>query len=306
MKQCNTNGTSIGDARAVKSLWSDKGARAAVLRKAHRMQVARQLIGRVAHDFDEVLHSVLGALNEIQALICRGRTGEIGPLVDATGTSLHRAAVLSRKLLAMSRPKEYEPVPVNVNAVIASMIVLLRSVFGFKIELEILLGQNLPNTHCDPGHLETVLFNLALDAQKSIAGSGKVMIETRSPLDGSAPHAFLQISVTDTGDIDQTRTRGCAGRLLAAETESGRSGERASIEMAKHFVAGVRGHVVVDRHPDAGTAVMILLPCHCEDYGKRNPIAKRHALPNEVDESQVYNVNPPPLKHLPQVPPAAV
>lgn len=260
------------------------------------MQVARQLVGRVSNDLEARLHGVLSALDIMHTRIGEEEPRDLGPLLDAAVSSLHQAAILSRKLMAVSRPKKSEVGPVSVNAILAGMSVLLRSMAGFTIDIEIDLGKNLPNVFCDPGHLETVLFNLALDARHAIIGAGKIIIETRSNVVRAEPqHVFLQICVVDTGDVDPATS---GARLLAWEANTTpQPDRRASVEMARHFAAGLRGRVVVDRHPDSGTSITVLLPIQHEDYGSRNPATKpdqeRTIVPEELGQVPLYSVIPP-------------
>jgi hypothetical protein len=298
---CKMTRKSIVEGHAAVSVGCDRRARGAIIRRVHRMQVVRQLIGKVSHDLDARLHSVLSALDVMHKEIDQNKAGELGSLVDAAAMSLHQAALLSRQLMTVSRPRKYEPAPVSVNAVIASMTVLLRSMIGFRVEVEINLGKNLPNVLCDPGHLETVLFNLALDARNAIAGPGKVMIETcfNSDLHDSSKspaQAFLQICVVDTGEVDPVpamTTTPCRRARAASGFDS-----RASVEMARHFAAGLHGRVVVDRHPESGTAITMLLPLQRDDYGKRNLVPDLpRSCAHDVRDSALYSAIPPLPEH---------
>lgn len=270
----------------------DAGSHGAILRRAHRMQVARQLIGRVAYDFDDVLHSVLSALDTMHGCIEQNRHEDLGPLVDVASTSLHRAAVLSHHLLAFSRPKRSHARPVNANDVISSMSVLLRSMLGFEVGLEMRLATDLPNTSCDPVHLETIILNLALDARNAIDGRGRVVIDTcRTTVSNRTGYPgernFVRIGVLDTGgltvEIPRKAARGSDRQDCMRESGL----ERTSVFMARHFAAERMGHVDVDRHVDEGTYVALFLPCLDEDYGAREAVGLFSATPPGLPDHHV-------------------
>lgn len=267
------------------------------VRTVRRMHVARQIIGKVSQHLEARLHGVLSALGAMHTRVAHDEAEDLVQLIDAATLSLHQAALLSRQLRAVSEPRTSKPGPVNVNAVITTMTVLLRSMVGFKVDIEFGLGSNLPNVVCDPGHLEYVLFKLALDARDSIVGRGRVIIETSCITDrdgGSASHerAFLQICVVDTGEVQHAPAMASASSRQARAAH--RSEVRTSVELARQFAAGLRGRVVVDRHPEAGTAIMILLPFQREDYGKRIPVAGVYdACVSGGHEIPAYSAIPP-------------
>ncbi|RYX98939.1 MAG: hypothetical protein EON84_02575 [Bradyrhizobiaceae bacterium] len=260
----------------------DAGSSGATLRRAHRMHVAKQLIGRVAYDFDEVLHSVLAALDTMHGRIEQNRLEDLGPLVDVACTSLHRAAVLSRYLMAFSRPKGSRARLVNANDVIGSMSVLLRSMLGFEVGPEMHLAPDLPNMICDPVHLETVVFNLALDARNAIYGHGRVVIDTScTPVHHRAVHrsnrSFIRIGVVDTGRVE-TGPLMIAGGGDPGQHLANKISESASILMARHFAAAHQGHVDVECHVDEGTCVSLFLPCLSEDRVARDAVGLYAAM----------------------------
>lgn len=265
------------------------GIAEALLRRAYRMHVARQMIGRVAVEFDDVLHGVLSALDAMHLQLGQRNGEDLGPLIDTTATSLHRAALLSRRLMKFARNPAFKREPVDVNAVVTSMIVLVRSMLGFQVDLEIRLGQNLPNAYCDANELEAILFNLAIDARNSIVGRGRLVLETSSatvyrgiihPIERS----FVQICMADTGQFAQTTAEPdrCAARWTVPELACSPT-ERTSVIMAKRFAASLNGHFDVDSHPEAGTAVTMLLPALSEREGHFNPnmltFAALHEMP---------------------------
>lgn len=257
-----------------------------LLKRVHRMQVARQMVGRVAMDFDDVLHGVLSALDAMHSQLGDRRGCDIGPLLDTTSASLHKAAILSRQLMAFARQREFEPELVSVNAVVTSMIVLLRSLTGFQVDLEIRLGQDLPNARCDANELETILFNLAIDARNAIVGRGRIVLETSSATmyacaGRPAEQSFVQISITDTGDSPGRPHAGEAfhGAPKSCVRYTPFPEDRTSIVMARRFTDALQGRLDIDSHPEAGTAVTMLLPCLSEREGIFGSPAPRHTLP---------------------------
>lgn len=176
------------------------------LAQSQRMDVIGRLAGGVAHDFNNMLHAVLGHTE-----LC---------LEDATpGTSLHtslglvrdaaeRSAALTRQLLAFARRQVTEPIALDMNRVVSGMLPMLRRLIGEDIDLSWKPAADLGICVLDPSQVDQLLANLLVNSRDAIGGVGHITIETanaefdeaycRQHL-GYAPGSYVMLAVSDDG-----------------------------------------------------------------------------------------------------------
>jgi signal transduction histidine kinase len=176
------------------------------LRQAQRMEAVGRLAGGVAHDFNNLLAVILNYGD----FIAEG-LGKDDPLQDDVAEvrkAARRAADLTRQLLVFSRRDLVTPSVLDVNEAINNLLNLLHRTLGEDIALHTVLALHLPSVLADPGELEQVLVNLAVNARDAISGSGAITVETSEQVideEASRAHAdlspgrYVRISVTDTG-----------------------------------------------------------------------------------------------------------
>jgi two-component system cell cycle sensor histidine kinase/response regulator CckA len=128
------------------------------------------------------------------------------------------AASLTRQLLAFSRRSLLAPRIINLNEIVMQMQSLLGRLLGEDVRLETALAQDLDPVHADPGHLEQVLMNLAVNARDAMPAGGTLTIETANvTLDDryveehpgaiSGPHAMIAVSDTGIGMDEAVKAR---------------------------------------------------------------------------------------------------
>jgi two-component system, cell cycle sensor histidine kinase and response regulator CckA len=176
------------------------------LRQSQKMEAVGRLAGGVAHDFNNLLTVIKGytelMLEEFREHDpMRGELEEIRKAAD-------RASALTRQLLAFSRQQVLAPKVLDVNVVVTNMDKLLRRLLGADVELTANLDATIGRIKADPGQLEQVIMNLAVNARDAMPVGGKLLIETRNvELDetfardhvGSKPGAYVMLAVTDNG-----------------------------------------------------------------------------------------------------------
>jgi two-component system cell cycle sensor histidine kinase/response regulator CckA len=176
------------------------------LNQAQKMEAVGQLAGGIAHDFNNLLGVIIG-----YSELVLDRLDQDSPAqryVTEIKRAGVRAASLTRQLLTFSRQQVLEPRVMNLNTAVAEMEKMLRRLIGADIDLETRLGSDLGAVKADPGQIEQVVLNLAVNARDAMPRGGKLTIET-SNVDLDEIHAqlhphlvpgrFAMLAVTDNG-----------------------------------------------------------------------------------------------------------
>jgi PAS domain S-box-containing protein len=183
---------------------------------AQKMESVGRLAGGVAHDFNNMLQIIHGYSELVLDQLAeedssRGHVQEIKNVVE-------RAAGLTRQLLAFGRQQVLSPQVMDLNVAITHLSKMLRRLIGEDINLEIRQDKDLERVRADPGQIDQVIMNLAVNARDAMPKGGKLTIETANvQVDHAfasghfpmAPGNYVLISVSDTGiGMDaQTQTR---------------------------------------------------------------------------------------------------
>jgi two-component system cell cycle sensor histidine kinase/response regulator CckA len=186
-----------------------------LLRQAQKMEAIGRLAGGVAHDFNNLLTVING-----YSQLMMGQVAPGNPLHSNAEEILkagERAASLTRQLLAFSRKQVLAPVILNLNSVVSQVEKMLRRLIGEDIKLVASLEPNLGSVKADPGQIEQVLMNLAVNARDAMPKGGKLTLETANvTLDETyaeqhpgikpGPHVMLAVSDTGTGMDQETQS----------------------------------------------------------------------------------------------------
>jgi signal transduction histidine kinase/two-component SAPR family response regulator len=176
------------------------------LLQAQKMEAVGQLAGGVAHDFNNLLTVIMSYSS---MLLADGAPGDSDRSdIQAISDAAARAAALTRQLLAFSRKQVLQLQAVNVNAIVTDVEKMLRRLIGEDISLSTHLDPHLALINADPGQLEQVLLNLAVNARDAMPDGGSLSLTTHNAdLSeelgdrhlGAAPGKYIMIAVTDTG-----------------------------------------------------------------------------------------------------------
>ena len=176
------------------------------LLQARKMEAIGLLAGGVAHDFNNLLGVITG-----YGEIVHRRMADEDPLkvkVVQILRAAERAADLTRQLLAFGRKQVLQPKILDLNAVVSGIQKMLPRVIGEDVELGTVLAQDLGSVRADPGQIDQILMNLAVNARDAMPEGGRITIETRNAdLDESyaATHApvrtgrYVMLAFSDTG-----------------------------------------------------------------------------------------------------------
>jgi signal transduction histidine kinase len=178
----------------------------AQLAQTLRLKAVGQLAGGIAHDFNNLLTVMIGFCD---LLLLRHRPGDPSfPDIMQIRQNANRAANLVRQLLAYSRRQTLQPRVVALSEVLAELAHLLRRLIGHNIDLRMEHGRDLHPVLVDPGQLEQVIVNLAVNARDAMPDGGALTIRTGNlkldrplPATGETipPGVYVQIEVIDTG-----------------------------------------------------------------------------------------------------------
>ncbi|RPJ70589.1 MAG: hypothetical protein EHM24_15055, partial [Acidobacteria bacterium] len=176
------------------------------LRQSQKMEAIGRLAGGVAHDFNNLLTVISGYAEMARETgDAKHRARDLDEILRAS----ERAADLTRQLLAFGRKQVLQPRELDLNAVVLDVETLLRRLIGEHIELAVHLAPGGARTHADPGQLEQVLVNLAVNARDAMREGGTLEISTHAvelgrfwgeePPEGLQPGRYVQLTVRDTG-----------------------------------------------------------------------------------------------------------
>jgi len=185
------------------------------LRQAQKMEAVGQLAGGIAHDFNNLLQVILGHL-EILRMESEPNSSTRQDL-DEAYRAAERAADLTKQLLAFSRRQVIQPVNLDLNDLIQTLLKMIHRLIGEHIELRFLRGENLGTVCVDKGQIEQVLMNLCINARDAMPGGGMLTIETENVTIGQEyrkSHSWAEegryvlLSITDTGHGMDDETMG--------------------------------------------------------------------------------------------------
>ena len=176
------------------------------LRQAQKMEAVGRLAGGIAHDFNNILTAITGYADLL--LEDLGATDPRRQDADEIHKAADRAAGLTRQLLAFSRQQVLQPTVLEVNKLVSDLEKMLRRLLGEDVELGTRLAPTTGRVKADPGQLEQVIMNLAVNARDAMPNGGKLTLETGNvDLDEAyaADHyparagPFVMLAVSDTG-----------------------------------------------------------------------------------------------------------
>jgi two-component system, cell cycle sensor histidine kinase and response regulator CckA len=244
------------------------------LRQAQKMEAVGQLAGGVAHDFGNLITAIMGYSD----LVLRQLSSEDPRRDDVLEIkrTAERAGALTRQLLAYSRRQMLQPQVIDVSALVGEMAGMLRRLIGEDIQL-VTVAREPAFAKADPGQLEQVVMNLALNARDAMPGGGRLTIETAlvecdeifaRRHAGMAPGPYLLLAVTDTGTGMTAETQAHLFEPFFTTKNPG-VGTGLGLATVYGIVKQSGGFISVYSEPGQGSAFKIYLPRVAEPATRR-------------------------------------
>jgi signal transduction histidine kinase len=156
-----------------------------------KSQALGHLAGGIAHDLNNVLQTIVGALTTIEKLIEMDHLERAPRFIAAALRSARRGGELTGILQRLARRKADGSTSVELNLLVRSLEDLFRRICGERIMLQLNLDERAGAVNCDPGELEAVLLTLVINATDATAETGAITIATHeAQIDLTSPHSF--------------------------------------------------------------------------------------------------------------------
>jgi PAS domain S-box-containing protein len=244
--------------------------------RSQKMESVGRLAGGVAHDLNNFLTTIVGysELGMTKLEPAQPLYRDLEEILRASD----RAAKLTRQLLAFSRRQITEPEVINLNDILVDMDKMLRHLVGEDIELVTLMAEKLRLVKVDPGQIEQVMANLAINARDAMPKGGKLTLETANVrLEGKsvssnvvvAPGDYVKLAVTDTGTGIAEEDKEHIFEPFYTTKKEGK-GTGLGLATCYGIVKQNGGYIWVDSTLDEGTTFRIYLPC-AEELPRTSP-----------------------------------
>jgi two-component system cell cycle sensor histidine kinase/response regulator CckA len=236
------------------------------VRQSQKMEAVGRLAAGVAHDFNNLLTVIGGHGVLLQEKL--DEDSEFATDIDEIVKAADRAAQLTRQLLAFSRQQVLNAQVIDLNAVVRDVARMLRRLVGEHVAFTTKLGEPLGNVRADPGQIEQVIFNLAVNARDAMPRGGTLTLETSNVILGEPyvdshfgvrPGPYVVLAVSDTGTGMDPETQKSIFEPFFTTKPKG-EGTGLGLSTVYGIVKQSGGNVWVYSEPGRGTTFKVYLP----------------------------------------------
>jgi two-component system cell cycle sensor histidine kinase/response regulator CckA len=261
----NSAGEIVGASHVARDISEAKGAEEK-LRLSQKMEAVGRLAGGIAHDFNNLLTIIAGNLSLLGD--SPNLDGEDRGLLGQVAEAAERAAGLTRQLLAFSRKQVVQPRPLDLNKVVSGFKDMIQRLIGENIRVESYPAPDLWRTLADPGQIEQIIMNLAVNARDAMPEGGRIVIQTENwTLSGDAeqsqfgfsPGRYVRLLFSDTGHGMDPATRARIFEPFFTTKEPGK-GTGLGLSTVFGIVQQSGGHISVYSEQGRGTTFTIYFP----------------------------------------------
>jgi PAS domain S-box-containing protein len=253
------------------------------LRQAQKMEAIGRLAGGIAHDFNNLLMVISGYSEFLLDRL--GPEPHLRGPAEEISNATQRASSLTRQLLAFSRKQMLAPKVLDLNEAVTENLKMLTRMIGEDIDLVMVPGTSLGAVRADPGQIDQVIMNLAVNARDAMPKGGKLTIETANVTlseDFARIHApivageYVMLSISDTGVGMDSETQ---SRIFEPFfTTKGTKGTGLGLSTVYGIVKQSGAYIFVDSQPERGTAFRAYFP-RVDGREETAPAAEAVGLP---------------------------
>jgi PAS domain S-box-containing protein len=235
------------------------------LQEAQRTEALGQVAGAVAHDFNNLLTVITGYTDLLSRRLILDEDDQ--RTLDNIRNSAERASMLTGQLLTVSRRQVAKPIVLAPDVTLQTIGEVLQRILGIDIVLEWRLGHGAGNVCIDPGRLEQLVLNLAINARDAMTDGGRLMIGTAGVLLdvdeavrlGTTPGRSVRITVADTGvGMDERTRERCFEPFFTTKDRS--KGTGLGLAAVQGIVEEAGGAIEVDSQLGVGSTFTVYLP----------------------------------------------
>ncbi|HUK92063.1 MAG TPA: PAS domain S-box protein [Blastocatellia bacterium] len=235
-------------------------------RQSQKLEAIGQLAGGIAHDFNNLMTIILGYSQLLLRRLAKSDPNYVEALeIRKAGA---RAAALTGQLLAFSRKQILQPRVINLNEVVADLDKMLRRIIGEDIDLATVTDPKAGLVKADPGQIEQVIVNLAVNARDAMPTGGRLTIETANVyLDenysgahvGTRPGQYVMLAISDNGSGMDEKVQAHVFEPFFTTKHSGK-GTGLGLSTVYGIVKQSGGNIWVYSEPGQGTTFKVYLP----------------------------------------------
>lgn len=236
------------------------------LRQSQKLEAVGQLAGGVAHEFNNLLHAVIGYVEiALQSLPAEhSARNDLREIERAVG----RAISLTRQLLSFSRTDRLQRTQVDLNATITELMGMLRPLLDAGIDMQAEMAEGVGTVYADPGALQQILLNLCVNARDAMSAGGRLTVATETaefddkcPIIGPSlkPGRYVVLRISDTGSGMAPDVKERIFEPFFTTKDVGK-GTGLGLSMVYGLVEQHQGAILVDSELGMGTTLRIYLP----------------------------------------------